>query len=116
MENKQIAITQFGGPEVLSIQTSPVPKPQPGEVLVKVSFAGVNPIDVKTRAGLGWAAERNKDKLPWVPGYDVSGEVVEVSEGTRKFKAGDNVVGFIGFPLTGGATANIFQYRKANSV
>ncbi|CAH0538598.1 NADP-dependent oxidoreductase [Vibrio marisflavi] len=102
MENKQIAITQFGGPEVLSIQTSPVPKPQPGEVLVKVSFAGVNPIDVKTRAGLGWAAERNKDKLPWVPGYDVSGEVVEVSEGTRKFKAGDNVVGFIGFPLTGG--------------
>lgn len=102
MENKQIAITQFGGPEVLSIQPSPVPKPESGEVLVKVSFAGVNPIDVKTRAGLGWAAERNKDRLPWVPGYDVSGEIVEVAEDTRKFKVGDNVVGFIGFPLKGG--------------
>ncbi|MCL9781005.1 NADP-dependent oxidoreductase [Vibrio sp. S4M6] len=102
MENKQIAITQFGGPEVLSIQSSPVPKPQPGEVLVKVAFSGVNPIDVKTRSGVGWAASQNKDKLPWVPGYDISGEIVEVADDTRKFKVGDNVVGFIGFPLSGG--------------
>ena len=59
MENKQIAITQFGDPDVLAVQTNAVPEPQQGEVLVKVAFAGVNPIDVKTRAGLGWAASQN---------------------------------------------------------
>ncbi|MCG9684983.1 NADP-dependent oxidoreductase [Vibrio sp. Isolate23] len=102
MENKQIAITQFGNPEVLTIQTNAVPEPQQGEVLIKVAFAGVNPIDVKTRAGLGWAASQNKDNLPWVPGYDVSGEVVGCGEQAERFTAGDKVAGFIGFPLRGG--------------
>ncbi|MBY8299177.1 NADP-dependent oxidoreductase [Vibrio fluvialis] len=102
MDNKQIAITQFGGPEVLAIQTSAIPEPQAGEVLVKVAFAGINPIDVKTRAGLGWAAAQNKDNLPWVPGYDISGTVVRVGSEVSEFKAGVNVAGFIGFPLRGG--------------
>lgn len=102
MENKQIVITQFGEPEVLAIQSAEVPTPQPGDVLVKVAFAGVNPIDVKTRAGLGWAASQNKDKLPWVPGYDISGQVVACGEGCERFNAGQNVAGFIGFPLQGG--------------
>lgn len=102
MDNKQIAITEFGGPEVLVIQTCDVPQPKAGEVLVKVAFAGVNPIDVKTRAGLGWAAAQNKDKLPWVPGYDISGQVVELGEDNRRFQIGDNVAGFVGFPLRGG--------------
>ncbi|NIY85168.1 NADP-dependent oxidoreductase [Vibrio hepatarius] len=102
MENKQIVITQFGEPEVLAIQSAEVPSPKPGEVLVKVAFAGVNPIDVKTRAGLGWAASQNKDKLPWVPGYDISGQVVSCGEGCERFNVGQNVAGFIGFPLQGG--------------
>lgn len=102
MENKQIVITQFGEPEVLAIQSVEVPTPQSGEVLVKVAFAGVNPIDVKTRAGLGWAASQNKDKLPWVPGYDISGQVVARGDGCERFNVGQNVAGFIGFPLQGG--------------
>ncbi|ENI4485977.1 NADP-dependent oxidoreductase [Vibrio fluvialis] len=102
MDNKQIAITQFGGPEVLAIQTSAIPEPQAGEVLVKVAFAGINPIDVKTRAGLGWAAAQNKDNLPWVPGYDISGTVVRVGSEVSELKAEVNVAGFIGFPLRGG--------------
>lgn len=102
MENKQIAISQFGDPDVLVIQTSPIPQPQAGEVLVKVHFSGVNPIDVKTRAGLGWAASENKDNLPWVPGYDVSGQVASLGENSERFSVGDNVAGFVGFPLTGG--------------
>ncbi|WP_428775094.1 NADP-dependent oxidoreductase [Vibrio sp.] len=102
MENKQIAITQFGGPEVLAIQSAPIPQPQAGQVLIKVAFAGVNPIDVKTRAGLGWAASENADKLPWVPGYDISGQVVSCGEGCERFNQGDNVAGFVGFPLQGG--------------
>lgn len=102
MDNKQIVITQFGGPDVLAIQSTALPEPQAGEVLVKVAFAGINPIDVKTRAGLGWAAAQNKDNLPWVPGYDISGTVLKVGDGVSRLQAGVNVAGFIGFPLRGG--------------
>lgn len=102
MENKQIAITQFGNADVLAIQSSPIPEPKAGEVLVKVAFSGVNPIDVKTRAGLGWAASQNKDKLPWVPGYDIAGEVIATGESVAKFQVGECVAGFVGFPLQGG--------------
>lgn len=102
MEHKQIAITEFGNAEVLAIQTTSTPTPQTGEVLVKVAYSGVNPIDVKTRAGLGWAAAQNKDSLPWVPGYDISGKVVSCGEDTSRFQEGDEVAGFIGFPIRGG--------------
>lgn len=102
MENKQIAITQFGGPEVLTIQSSPVPSPQKGEVLVKVAFAGINPLDAKTRAGLGWVASQKKDNLPWVAGYDISGEILTCGEQAERFSVGDKVAGFVGFPLQGG--------------
>ncbi|WP_282178212.1 NADP-dependent oxidoreductase [Vibrio nereis] len=102
MENKQIAITQFGEPDVLAIQSSDIPEPKQGEVLVKVAFAGVNPIDVKTRAGLGWAASQNKDNLPWVPGYDISGQIVTCGSQAERFDIGDNVAGFVGFPTQGG--------------
>lgn len=102
MENKQVVIPQFGEPEMLTIQSSEVPEPKLGEVVVKVAFAGVNPIDVKTRAGLGWAAAQNKDNLPWVPGYDISGTVYCSGEAVDRFEIGDKVAGFIGFPLQGG--------------
>jgi NADPH2:quinone reductase len=102
MENKQIAITRFGDTDGLVIQSGPIPEPGNGEVLVKVAFAGVNPIDVKTRAGLGWAADQNKDRLPWVPGYDISGKIVRCGEHAERFQADDTVAGLIGFPLRGG--------------
>lgn len=102
MENKQIAITKFGGTDVLSIQSAAIPTPAQGEVVVKVAFSGVNPIDVKTRSGLGWAAQQNKDNLPWVPGYDISGHVVDIGEGAERFQINDTVAGFIGFPLKAG--------------
>ncbi|HAS6062174.1 TPA: zinc-binding dehydrogenase [Vibrio vulnificus] len=102
MENKQIVITEFGGPDVLAIRSSQMPEPKSGQVVIKVYFSGINPIDVKTRAGLGWAAAQNKDKLPWVPGYDISGKVVSCGENAERFVLGDTVAGFVGFPLEGG--------------
>lgn len=113
MENKQIAISQFGEPSVLTLQSSPMPIANAGEVLVKVHFSGVNPIDVKTRAGLGWAASQNKDNLPWVPGYDISGEVVGTGEGAERFVIGDNVAGFIGFPLQGGGYSQYISVAES---
>ncbi|EMK3324336.1 NADP-dependent oxidoreductase [Vibrio vulnificus] len=102
MENKQIVITEFGGPDVLAIRSSQMPEPKPSQVVIKVYFSGINPIDVKTRAGLGWAAAQNKDKLPWVPGYDISGKVISCGENAERFVIGDTVAGFVGFPLEGG--------------
>ncbi|WP_086983114.1 NADP-dependent oxidoreductase [Vibrio aphrogenes] len=100
--NKKIVISQFGEAELLEILDVDIPVPQEGEVLLKVAYAGVNPIDVKTRAGLGWAAQHNKNNLPWTPGYDVSGVVVKQGLGSKKFNLNDMVAGFIGFPLRGG--------------
>ncbi len=100
--NAKIVISQFGEAELLEILDADIPSPQSDEVLIKVSYAGINPIDVKTRAGLGWAAQHNKNNLPWTPGYDVSGVVVKQGEGSKKFNLNDMVAGFIGFPLRGG--------------
>lgn len=100
--NTQIIINQFGAAELLAFQESELPQPQAGEVLIKVAFAAVNPIDVKTRAGLGWAAQHNKNNLPWSPGYDVSGSVIKQGSGSQKFNLNDTVSGFIGFPLRAG--------------
>lgn len=101
-ENTKIVIPEFGKPEVLDFVTAEIPSPKKGEVLIKVYFAGLNPIDVKTRAGLGWAAAQNKDNLPWTPGYDVSGKVLAIGDDCQRFSKGDTVAALIGFPLMAG--------------
>ncbi|EGU32471.1 quinone oxidoreductase [Vibrio ichthyoenteri ATCC 700023] len=113
MENKQIVIPQFGEPNVLSIQQAERPSANVGEVVIKVAFAGINPIDVKTRAGLGWAAAQNKGNLPWVLGYDISGEVIECGLGVERLDVGDKVAGFIGFPLQGGGYSQYISVAES---
>lgn len=98
----QLQITAFGDPSVLKLNPSLDKVPADGEVRVRICFAGVNPIDAKTRAGLGWAAAQNKDKLPWTPGYDVSGVVEKLGPGVTSLVEGDLVCGMVGFPLTAG--------------
>ena len=98
----QLQITAFGDPSVLKLSPSLDKVPADGEVRVRICFAGVNPIDAKTRAGLGWAAAQNKDKLPWTPGYDISGVVEKVGPGVTSLVEGDLVCGMVGFPLTAG--------------
>ncbi|MGL5537701.1 MAG: NADP-dependent oxidoreductase, partial [Aeromonas veronii] len=98
----QLQITAFGDPSVLKLNPSLDKVPADGEVRVRICFAGVNPIDAKTRAGLGWAAAQNKDKLPWTPGYDISGVVEKVGPGVTSLVEGDRVCGMVGFPLAAG--------------
>ena len=74
-------------------------------MLVRVHGAGLNPIDWKTRKGMGFVATQIENSLPWTPGYDAAGEVVEVGEGVTTLVPGDRVMGMIGFPVTGGAYA-----------
>ena len=82
---KAIRVHQFGGPEVLSLEEIPTPKPGPGEVLVHVRAAGVNPYDTYMRAGT-YAV---KPPLPYTPGSDAAGIVEAVAPGVTKVKPGD---------------------------
>lgn len=72
-------IHTFGGPEQLVIDEIPTPRPAAGEVLVRVAFAGLNPLDAKLRDGSSGMASRLE--LPAVLGREFSGTVLEAGEG-----------------------------------
>ncbi len=84
---KAIQVHRFGGPEVLEFQEVPTPKPGPGQVLVRVHAAGVNPYDTYMRNG----TYAIKPPLPYTPGSDAAGTVEAVGEGVKKVKVGDRV-------------------------
>src|SRR5258708_5640807 len=110
---KAIRIHKYGGPEVLQYEDAPRPKPQAGEVLVRVKAAGVNPIDWKVREG------HMKDfwphKFPVILGWDLSGVVEEVGPGPTaagRFKIGDEVYS-IPDPTRDGAYADYIVVRES---
>ncbi len=86
---KAIVVYQYGGPEVLKFENYPDPVPGPGDVLVRVAAASVNPIDYKRRAGL------TKDfypmHFPSLIGVDVAGTVARMGAGVEGFSVGDRV-------------------------
>ncbi|HEY2384538.1 MAG TPA: NADPH:quinone reductase [Terriglobia bacterium] len=84
---KAIRVNEFGGPEVLKLQDVPDPKPDSGQVLVRVKAAGVNPVDTYIRAG----AYARKPSLPYTPGTDAAGIVEAVGANVKRFKTGDRV-------------------------
>ncbi|OHV87339.1 NADP-dependent oxidoreductase [Mesorhizobium sp. ORS 3428] len=84
---QSVRIHAFGGPEVLKLETEPTPEPKPGEILVRVHAASVNPVDYKIRNG-GYVAE---DRLPLTLGRDFSGVVERCGAGVEPFKPGDEV-------------------------
>ncbi|WP_440464588.1 NADP-dependent oxidoreductase [Psychrobacter sp. ASPA161_6] len=102
MSNNQIPSTQhavlireFGEPEVMQYQSGvAVPELTDDQVLIKIAYAGINPVDYKTRQGKGWGADNiRKDKFdhdqPAILGFDMSGEVV--SSNSDEFAVGDKV-------------------------
>ena len=88
-----ITVSEFGGPEVMTVQEAPVPQPGPGEALVRVMAAGVGPWDVSLRRG-GWTGS-----LPYVPGGEFAGYVQGDSAADAAFSDGAPVYGYPG--LTG---------------
>jgi NADPH2:quinone reductase len=84
---KAIQVHRFGGPEVLQLHEIPTPKPGPGQALVRVHAAGVNPYDTYMRSGT-YAV---KPQLPYTPGSDAAGTVESVGDGVKKIKPGDRV-------------------------
>jgi NADPH2:quinone reductase len=84
---KAIQVHQFGGPDVLALHEIPAPEPGPGEVLVRVRAAGVNPYDTYMRNG----SYSIKPPLPYTPGSDAGGTVEGVGQGINRVKPGDRV-------------------------
>jgi NADPH2:quinone reductase len=92
---KAIRVSEFGGPEVLRLQEVPDPKPDSGQVLVRVKAAGVNPVDAYIRAG----TYPRKPTLPYTPGTDAAGIVEAVGANVKRFKSGDRV--YVNASITG---------------
>jgi NADPH:quinone reductase-like Zn-dependent oxidoreductase len=86
---KAIVVHQYGGPEVLKFEDYPDPVPGPGEVLVRVAAASVNPIDYKRRAGL--TQDFYPLTFPGLIGVDLAGTVVKDGPAVEGFSVGDQV-------------------------
>lgn len=92
---KQLMINAFGDAnqlKLVEIEEAPLAT---NELRLKMHFAGVNPVDAKTRAGLGWGAEAIKDSLPWTPGLEVMGTVVDLGAEVSIYQVGDRVFGLL---------------------
>lgn len=97
-----IEITAPGGPEVLRPARRPRPSPGPGEVLIRVAFAGVNRPDAAQRAGLYPPPPGASD----LPGLEAAGEIAAVGAGVTQWAPGDAVCallpggGYAGYAVT----------------
>ncbi|MFB6457030.1 NADP-dependent oxidoreductase [Chitinophaga sp. Hz27] len=99
---KALILKDFGPVENLVIKDIPTPEINAGEVLVKVKAISINPVDVKTRSGSGFAKVL-KETDPMIIGWDISGIVV-ASE-SPLFNVNDPVFGMVNFPGNGKAYA-----------
>ncbi len=82
-----VEITEPGGPEVLKLTTRPVPEPRPGDVVIRVVYAGVNRPDALQRAG-NYAPPPGASDLP---GLEAAGEITGVGAGVSGLSVGDQV-------------------------
>lgn len=99
---KALRIHAFGSPDSPALEEIPLPEPGPGEVLVRVKAASVNPLDLKILAGQKQAAF--PIAFPYTLGTDVAGVVAAVGEDVTDLRHGDRVVGRLD-PKAGGAFA-----------
>ena len=84
---RAMIIEQTGGPETLQLADVPTPTPGPGQVLLRVAFAGVNPADWKDRQGM--LAIYQAYRFPYIVGFDAAGVVDQVGPGVSGLKPGD---------------------------
>lgn len=88
---RAIEITTPGAPEVLRVTQRPVPAPADGEVLIKVTAAGVNRPDVLQRKGAYAPPAGASD----IPGLEVAGHIVALGSGLQEWKTGDKVCALV---------------------
>ena len=91
---KAVRVHDLGGPEVLRHEEVSDPKPGTGEALVKIEAAGINFLDIYYRSGFHWGGHHQRP-LPYIPGAEAAGTVVEVGPEVNTVKVGDQTVKLI---------------------
>ncbi|WP_063002683.1 quinone oxidoreductase family protein [Nocardia mikamii] len=111
---KAVGVTEFGGPEVLRILELPVPEPGPGEILIRVHAASVNPVDALVRQGKEFVFDANP---PYVPGMDAAGVVERIgNEVNTGVRPGDRVMAIAVVSGTHGAYAEYLVVPAESAV
>jgi NADPH:quinone reductase-like Zn-dependent oxidoreductase len=98
---RAVVVREFGAPEQLRLAEVADLAPGPGQVLVTVHAAGVNPVDAGNRADGSWAGLR----APCILGYDIAGVVSGVGPGVSRLAPGDRVMAMTHFPDGAGGYA-----------
>lgn len=89
--NYGVTLSEFGAAEVLTFQPQlPLPEINDDQILLETHYAGINPVDYKTRLGLGWGAEKFKNQFPAVLGFDAAGVVAKAGANSG-FEVGERV-------------------------
>jgi NADPH:quinone reductase-like Zn-dependent oxidoreductase len=89
-----------GGPDVLAVESAPIPVPGAGEVLVAVHAAAI------TFDELTWEetwTRSGRSRTPTIPSHEISGVVAEITSDVTDFRPGDDVYGLVRFDRDGGA-------------
>lgn len=92
------------------VATLPRPVAGPGEVLVRIHAAAVNPLDTKIKQGV---AAHAKHPLPAILGIDMAGSVEAIGHGVTGFRAGDAVYGMTGG--VGGVQGSLAEYAAVDA-
>lgn len=109
---RAVAVTALGGPEVLQVVELPDPVAGPGQVVVRVRAACVNPADLAARTG---HIPGGPVQPPFLLGWDIAGEVVEAGEGVADLRPGDRVAGMIPWHLTRGKSGGYAELVAAEA-
>ena len=88
---RAVEISEAGAPEVLRLTSRPVPMPGHDQIVIRLSYAGVNRPDVLQRSG-AYPPPPGHSKLP---GLEVSGHVAALGDGVTRWKAGDAVCALV---------------------
>ncbi len=105
---RAVELKGFGGPEVLTCGSRPVPWPGKGEILVRVAAAGVNRPDILQRRGF----YPPPAGAPDIPGLEIAGEVVARDDGARRHSVGDQVCALV----AGGGYAEYCTVHASNAL
>ena len=89
---RHVVCRELGPPSVLRIEEAPDPGSYPGRCVVEVEAAGVNFVDALFVSG----QYQIKPPLPFTPGNEIAGRIVDVGEGVHGFAPGDRVLASVG--------------------
>jgi NADPH:quinone reductase-like Zn-dependent oxidoreductase len=93
---KAVVMHRFGGPSVLKVEQIRIPIAGPGQLLIEVDAASVNPVDHKIRTG---KYKMFRPRLPAIIGRDIAGTIRSLGAGAKgPFKTGDPVFGMLDYP------------------